>query len=151
MSQKLGGDSFKNQVKRNLTITMNLEWLGVRFEETKEESDNFGLTTKTVYYYSVPESSAIELDNDELNARIKTSDGLKLLAKELIAEMFIGFCKTAYPDDKEFVDDIKDHISEYLKCRARVRSGEVWNREMGDKRIQELHGDMKASSQYTEV
>lgn len=141
----------KKRLERNITIALNLEWLGVRFEETKYERDDLSFTSKTVYYYSVPESSVIELDNKDLNIRIKTADGLKLLAKELITEMFVNSCRAAYPDDKEFVDDVKDHISEYMKCKARVRHGEVWNREMGDNRLQELRKNMRAASQYAEV
>ena len=45
----------KKPLERNITIALNLEWLGVRFEETKYERDDLGFASKTVYYYSVPE------------------------------------------------------------------------------------------------
>lgn len=131
-----------NRIKNNLNTILNLEYLGVRFENTKEESDNFDLTTKTVYYYSVPESSVIELDNEELNNRIKTSDGLKLLAKELITEMIIDYCKNACPNDEELIEDIKSNTSKYLKCCAKIRKGEIWNEEMGNARVKKLWDEM---------
>lgn len=141
----------KKQLTDNLKTILNLEWLGVRIEDTKEEKGNFGLTTKTVYYYSVPESSIIELDNQDLNIKIKTSDGLKLLAKEILTDMLINSCKEAYPDDEEFIEDIENNISEYFKFCAKVRVGEVWNKEMGDNRVKELCEDIKKAAQYKEV
>lgn len=140
----------KEQLNNNLQVILGLEWLGIRIEDIKEESDNFGLS-KTIYYYSVPESSVIESDSEELNARIKTSDGLKLLAKETLIEMVIGACEAAYPDDKEFIDDIQNNISEYFKFKAKVRKGEVWNKEKGDNRVQELCGEILQGTQYSEV
>ena len=120
-------------------------------EDIKEERSNFGFTTKTVYYYSVPESSIIELDNQDLNSRIKTSDGLKLLAKETLTDMLIKSCQTAYPNDEEFIEDVKSNVSEYFKFCAKVRKGEVWNQEMGDNRVKELCEDVKKAAQYKEV
>lgn len=135
----------KQQLDDNFKTLLNLEWLGIRIEGTKEE----GL--KTVYYYSVPESSIIELDNKELNNRIKTSDGLKLLAKEALISALINSCKSEYPDDEEFIEDVKNNISNYCKFRAKVRKGEVWNREMGDQRVKELCEDIQRATQYSEV
>lgn len=141
----------KEQIADNFKIILNLEWLGIRIEDTKEERENFGFITKTVYYYSVPESSVIELDNKELNSRIKTSDGLKLLAKEALTDMLIDSCKTVYPNDEEFIEDVKSNVSEYFKFCAKVRKGEVWNKEMGDNRVKELCEDIQKASQYSEV
>lgn len=141
----------KKQLTDNFKTILNLEWLGIHIEDTKEERENFSFTTKTVYYYSVPESSIIELDNKELNSRIKTSDGLKLLAKETLTDMLINSCKEAYPDDEEFIDDVKNNVSEYFKFCAKVRIGEIWNKEMGDNRVKELCEDIQKAAQYSEV
>ena len=141
----------KKQLTDNFKTILNLEWLGVRIEDIKEERSNFGFTTKTVYYYSVPESSIIELDNQDLNSRIKTSDGLKLLAKETLTDMLIKSCKIAYPNDEEFIEDVKSNVSEYFKFCAKVRRGEVWNKEMGDNRVKELCEDVQQAAQYKEV
>ena len=137
----------KKQFTDNFKTLLNLEWLGVHLEDTKEEvGDDF--ITKTVYYYSVPESSIIELDDNELNNRIKTSDGLKLLAKEVLIDLLLKSCEAAYPDDEEFIEDVKNNTSSYFKFRAKVRNGEVWNKEMGDLRVKELCEDI---AQYSEV
>ena len=52
----------KKWIEDNLKIVLNLEWLGVRIEDTKDAKGEFGLP-KTAYYYSVPESSVITLDD----------------------------------------------------------------------------------------
>jgi len=138
-------------IEKNLQAVLTLEWLGVRIEETKTENDNFGFTTKTVYYYSVPESSTIEVEDIELNNRIKTSDGLKALAKETLIEVFINTCEATFPDDKEFIKDLEDDSSNYLKFYAKVRKGEVWSKELGDQRIKELTESIEKASGYKEV
>ena len=51
----------KTWIEDILKIAINLEWLGVRFEDTKDVKGKFGLP-KTAYYYSVPEQ------NDRWNA-----------------------------------------------------------------------------------
>lgn len=137
----------KKQLTDNFEIILTLEWLGIHIEDTKEEvGDDF--ITKIVYYYSVPESSIIVWGDNELNNRIKTADGLKLLAKETLMDLILKSCKAAYPDDEEFIEGVKNNASSYFKFRAKVRKGEVWNREMGDLRVKELIQD---AAQYNEV
>lgn len=151
--------SNNKQFADNLGVIFNLEWLGIRIEDVKEEKERYGFLAKTAYYFSVPESSVIELDDKELielgdkelNGRIKTSDGLILLAKERLTNMLINSCREAYPDDEEFIDDVKTIVSEYFKFYAKVRTGEVWSREMGDNRIKELCKDIQQAAQYKEV
>lgn len=139
------------QFKDNFKIILKLAWLGVSIEDVKQETYNSGLTIKTTYYYSVPESSTIELDNQELNIRIKTSDGLKLLTKEILTDMLINSCKREFPDDEEFIEDVKNNISDYFKFYAKVRKGEIWNKELGDNKVKELCKDIKMASQYKEI
>lgn len=152
---------FKEYFIDSLQTLLKLEWLGVRIEDVKEESQGvFYVTTKTVYYYSVPESSTIELDNktsESLNDRIKSSDGLAALAKQCLIDMALKSCVTAYSDDKEFIEDIKNNPSEYLedfKFCVRVRKGEVWSKEKGDNRLKELREDIRKAclhNDYEEI
>lgn len=141
----------KKQILDNTKILLWLEWLGIRTEDTKEEYDFDELFARTVYYFSVPESSTIEIEDNKLNDRIKTSDGLKLVAKEALTEMLIDCCQKEYPGDEEFIEDVKNDISNYFKFRAKVRNGEIWNKEMGDKRVEELIKDIQKAAQYSEV
>lgn len=133
----------KEQIKESLEILLRLEWLGIHIEDTKEEKGSLGLMNKTAYYYSVPESSVIELDDEKFNSRIKTSDGLKLLAKEILTELLIDFIKKEFPDDEEFITDVENNFSDYFKFYAKVRSGEVWNEELGNNRMKELQESVK--------
>lgn len=135
------------QFEDGLITLLNLEWLGIRIEDIKDG----GLTAPTTYYFSVPESSVIEVDDEELNSRIKSSDDLKLLAKEELMGMVINSCKEAYPDCEELIADIKNDTSEYIRFCAKVRAGEVWNKEMGDNRIKELREEIQGATQYKEV
>lgn len=129
----------------NFNTILNLEWLGIRIENIENDS----LITK--FYYSIPESSTIEVDNNELNNKIKTSNDLKLLAKDVLTAIIIESCETEYPDDKEFIEDINKNIFEYVKFYAKVRVGEIWTKEMGDIRVKELSKDIRKATQYNEV
>ena len=129
----------------NFNTILNLEWLGIRIENIEET----GPITK--FYYSIPESSTIEVDNNELNNKIKTSNDLKLLAKDVLTAIIIGSCEEEYPDDKEFIEDINKNIFEYVKFYAKVRVGEIWTKEMGDIRVKELRKDIRKATQYNEV
>lgn len=140
----------KKWIEDNLRIIIDLEWLGVRFEDTKDVKGEFGLP-KTAYYYSVPESSVITLDDQELNNRIQTAHGLKLLAKERILNMNIDVLKKMYPDEEEFLEDITNNSADYFQFYAKVRVGEVWNEEMANKRLEELLQDIQKATAYKEV
>ena len=135
------------QIVNNLKSIMTMEWYGIRIEDTKE----VGIATHQ--YVSVPESSTIEIEDQELNDKIKTADGLKLVAKDMLIKMMLDLCRATYDEDdiEEFMEDIKRDISDYLTVYARVRKGEVWTREMGDARVAELTEELKAASGYQEV
>ena len=141
----------QKQFENYLNIIFGLEWLGIRMEETKEEKDSDWLPGKTAYYFSVPESSTIEIENQDMNARIKTSDGLKSFAKETLTDMMIDDCEQEYGEDKWFIEDVKKDISNYFKFYAKVRKGEVWTKELGDNRIKELTEEIQRASGYSEV
>lgn len=142
----------QKQFENYLNIIFGLEWLGIRMEETKEEIDpNWFSTTKTAYYFSVPESSTIEIENQDMNARIKTSDGLKSVAKEVLIDMMVDACEQEYGKDKWFIEDVKNNVSDYFKFYAKVRKGEVWTKELGDNRIKELTEEIQKAAGYSEV
>ena len=141
----------KEQLAANIETVLYLEYLGVRFEDTREEKDSYGFHSKTIYLFSVPESSTIELEDEELNARIKTADALKRLAKESIIDMMIKSFKIQFGEDEECIEDIKNNTSNYFKFYAKVRKGEVWNKELGDNRIKELTNELKEAREYKEI
>jgi hypothetical protein len=129
--------------EKNLNIILLLEWLGVRMENVKEDYED-----KTVYYYSVPESSTIEVDDTELNARIKTADGLKLVAKEALTTILVNTCRAEFSDDEEFIAEIQNHFADYFQFYAKVRYGEVWTKEYGDERLEKIKSEL---TEYQEV
>ena len=51
----------REQIEKNLKTVLTLEWLGIHIEDTKEKNDEYGIPSKTVYYFSVPETSTIEI------------------------------------------------------------------------------------------
>lgn len=141
----------KEQLASNIEKVFLLEYLGIRFEDTKEEKDSYGFHSKTIFLFSVPESSTIELEDEELNARIKTADALKRLAKESIIDMMIDSFKAQFGEDKEFLEHIKNNTPDYFKFYAKVRKGELWTKGLGDNRIKELTDDIKKASEYESI
>ena len=136
-------DNFrKERIKENAIITCKLEYLGVRFEDTKEYPE------KILFYFSVPESSTIEVNDVKLNADIKTADGLKHLAKEMIIEMV---AKSTPECDEDFIEYLKNNSSDYLQFFAKVRKGEVWTKELGEQRMQELMEEIRITGGYEVV
>ena len=136
----------KEWMQANMQALFTLEWLGIRFEDVKEEH---GLSGKVIYYFSVPETSTIVTEDETLNEKIKTADGLKQLAKETIIDVIIDSCNHEYGE--YLFADIRDNISDYFQFRAKVRSGEVWTKELGDNRMKELTNEIKQAGEYKEV
>lgn len=143
----------KKQIEDNVKTLMLLEYLGIHIEDIKQITDEYSIFSKTVYYFSVPETSMIELGTvtEEMSAKIKCADGLISIAKEEILDMLLEACKIEFGDDEEFVKEVKDNSSDYLKFYAKVRNGEVWNKELGDAAIKKLSSDIKLASSYKEV
>nr|DAE30562.1 MAG TPA: hypothetical protein [virus sp. ctiha2]DAX13812.1 MAG TPA: hypothetical protein [Bacteriophage sp.] len=113
--------------------------MGIHIEDTKEQD------FKQLYYFSVPEKSTIET-NDFLNDQIKTSDGLIQVAKDFLAVMIISSCKSEFDDseeDEKFYEDVENNISEYALFFARVRQGEIWNKEMGKVAVNKVLGKLQ--------
>lgn len=138
------------QIKSNITIILNLEYLGVRFEEVKDEYGTHNLISKTAYYYSVPESSTLDVENEALNDRIKTANDLKRLAKDILVDMIINNCKKEFEDD-EFISDVENNIDDYFKFYAKVRKGEIWSKDLAEQRIRDIEEEIDKASGYAEV
>ena len=115
-----------NQLEENLEAILNLEYLGVHIEDTKEQDG------KQLYFFSVPESSTLQFKDSEMNERIRDKCGLTNLTKEIITETIVESCRAVFGDeeDEEFYDDVRNNISEYASFFVKVRHGEVWNAEM---------------------
>ena len=135
----------KEQIEKNLKTVLTLEWLGIHIEDTKETMD------KTIYYFSVPETSTIEVEDKELTKRIQSSDGLIALAKEEILNILLEACNDEFDDDKEFLEEIKNNTSDYFKFYAKVRTGEKWSKDLGDAMVKRLTDEIHAASAYKEV
>lgn len=144
----------REQIKKNLETVLRLEYLGVHIEDTKDLKDEFGLETIIAYYFTVPEHSTIEVENKELNEKVKSSDGLITLTKEILIEMCIDSFKDILEDDdftKEMIDDFKSNPSEFVKFYAKVRKGETWDKEIGRKAVEKISNDIKRATGYKEV
>lgn len=139
----------KEQLQENLQTMLVLEWLGVHVEDVKNDGIN------TFYYFSVPESSTIHIDDpkaEDMNDKIKTSDGLIELFKNEVIDMLIEYCEDTYgKEDPEFIEEVKKDWNEYFKFYAKVRTGEVWNKEMGDAAVNKINNEILAVSAYKEV
>lgn len=141
----------REQIEKNLKMVLTLEWLGVHIEDTKETTDEYGIPSKIFYYFSVPETSTIEVEDKELNNKIKSSDGLIALAKEELLDMLIDSCEDAFGDDEEFIEEVRNNTSDYFKFYAKVRQGETWTKELGDSIVKKLTDEIHAASAYKEV
>lgn len=130
----------REQIKKYLKIVLNMEWLGIHIDDVREMRDEYNLISKMVYYFSVPETSTIEVKEDkELNDKIKTADGLIELGKKHILDMVIDSCNDTFDDDdEELFEDVKNNISDYVKVYAKVRTGERWTKELGDAAVDKL-------------
>ena len=144
-------DSRREIIEFNVNTVFGLEYLGIRFADTKEETGSCGLFSKLAYYYSVPELSTLEVKDAELNDRIKTANGLKYVAKEVLIDMMIKNYQHEFGEDTEFVKDVKENIHDYFKFYAKVRVGETWNKELAEQRMKELNKELQEASGYREI
>ena len=100
--------------------------MGIHIEDTKEQG------FKQLYYFSVPERSTLKTESAKEQA--ETADDLIKVAKAALTEMILDSCKSEYADGEEyeqFYKDVENNISEYALFFAKVRQGEIWNKEMG--------------------
>ena len=114
----------KKQIEENLKTVLTLEYMGIHIEDTKEQG------FKQLYYFSVPERSTLKTESAKEQA--ETADDLIKVAKAALTEMILDSCKSEFDDeDEEFYKDVENNISDYALFFAKVRKGEVWNKEMG--------------------
>lgn len=114
------------QIEENLKTVLTLEYMGIHIEDTKEQG------FKQLYYFSVPEKTTLKVESAKEQA--ETAEDLIDVAKAVLTEMILDSCKSEFNDgeeDEEFYKDVENNISDYALFFAKVRKGEVWNKEMG--------------------
>ncbi len=111
------------QIEENLKTVLTLEYMGIHIEDTKEQG------FKQLYYFSVPERSTLKTESAKEQA--ETADNLIQVAKVALTEMILNSCKSEFEEDEEFYKDVENNISDYALFFAKVRKGEVWDKEMG--------------------
>ena len=133
------------QNEENLKTVLTLEYMGIHMEDTKEQG------FKQLYYFSVPERSTLKTESAKEQA--ETADDLIKVAKAALTEMILDSCKSEYADGEEyeeFYKDVENNISEYALFFAKVRQGEVWNKEMGKAAVNKTVESLKNLS-YKQV
>lgn len=133
------------QIEENLKTVLTLEYMGIHIEDTKEQG------FKQLYYFSVPERSTLKTESAKEQA--ETADDLIKVAKAALTEMILDSCKSEYADGEEyeeFYKDVENNISEYALFFAKVRQGEVWNKEMGKTAVNKTVESLKNLS-YKQV
>ena len=120
-------------IKESLRTILKLEYLGVHIEDAKEKD------LKQLYYFSVPESSALQ---------VESAKDLIDVAKTTLTKMVLDSCKSEFDDEEyeEFFKDVESNISDYVLFFAKVRQGEVWNKEMGEAAVNKITEQFKMSS-----
>ena len=133
------------QTEENFKTVLTLEYMGIHMEDTKEQG------FKQLYYFSVPEKSTLKTESAKEQA--ETADDLIKVAKAALTEMILDSCKSEYADGEEyeeFYKDVENDISEYALFFAKVRQGEVWNKEMGKAAVNKIVESLKNLS-YKQV
>ena len=133
------------QTEENFKTVLTLEYMGIHMEDTKEQG------FKQLYYFSVPEKSTLKTESAKEQA--ETADDLIKVAKAALTEMILDSCKSEYADGEEyqeFYKDVENNISEYALFFAKVRQGEVWNKEMGKAAVNKIVESLKNLS-YKQV
>lgn len=122
------------QIEENLKTVLTLEYMGIHIEDVV---DDF----KQLYYFSVPERSTLKVESAKEQA--ETADDLIKVAKTILTEIILDTYKAECADgeeDEEFYKDVENNISEYALFFAKVRQGEVWNKEMGKAAVNKVLG-----------
>ena len=131
-------------VEAVIKVILSLEYLGIHIENQKL------IGAKQICYFSVPEFSTIEASSEDYANKLHTSEGLMKLAKEILSELYmiIALKDTDEDDpfDKEFINGIKEHLTDYFAFYGKVRTGQVWNEELGKKAAEDA-----AKTDYVQV
>lgn len=133
------------QIEENLKTVLTLEYMGIHIEDTKDQG------FKQLYYFSVPERSTLKTESAKEQA--ETADDLIQVAKAALTDMILNSCKSEFDDgeeDEEFYKDVENNISDYALFFAKVRKGEVWDKEMGKAAVNKIVEQFKNQS-YKQV
>nr|DAT08971.1 MAG TPA: hypothetical protein [Bacteriophage sp.] len=96
---------------------------------------------KQLYYFSVPERSILKVES--VKEQAETAEDLMKVAKTILTEIILDTYKAELADgeeDEEFYKDVENNISEYALFFAKVRQGEIWNKEMGKAAVNKALG-----------
>lgn len=135
------------QLKDNFETVLILEYLGVHFENMKNNGH------KTSYYFSVPEKSEIDIDDDSLKNHGKSYNDLIYITKNCITEMIVNTCKSQFEKDEDFEDLLefaKENISDFVSFYTKIRYGEVWTVEKGKAAAKKISSETR-NSLYIQV
>ncbi len=134
----------KEEMEAVTKVILSLEYLGIHIENQKL------IGAKQICYFSVPESSLIKSSSENYANKLHTSEGLMKLAKEILSELYmiIALKDTDEDDpfDKEFINEMKEHLADYFAFYGKVRTGQVWNEELGKKAVEDA-----AKTDYVQV
>lgn len=139
---------YENQIQRILLM----EYLGIQIDDIREVPSPKDMTTQTCYYFSVPESSTLIIDG--FASDISSADSLKKIAKEQLMEMYDDAIDSIVEADKElFADDENWREELRSKCifYAKVRTGEVWDKDKAEEAVRELSAAIKEANGYEEI
>lgn len=119
--------------------SVQLEIYGIKLEDIKQTTGKFGIPENIKIYFSVPESSTMydESEDETFNEKLKTSEGLTQIGKEIIVDMIM--CGDGGEDIS--TEDISDFVKFYVK----VRNGETWTKEQGDETLKVTNEQIKTA------
>lgn len=132
------------EYKEKLRIILALEYLGIHIEDIKEKD------FKYLFYFSVPERSTLQFES--VKGQVETAKDLIGVAKTTLTKMVLDPCKSEFDDEEyeEFLKEVENNISDYILFFAKVRQGEVWNKEMGEAAVNNIGEQFKIPS-YEQV
>lgn len=131
MDDTISGCS-KEELTKTLQTVLALALYGIDIEKTDEMTEN-GFP-KIVYFFSVPESSTIELDDlDKYKDLVKSSEGLITVAKDTLTDLLFESFKMSYGEDID-----RKEVADSMKFYAKVRKGEIWSLQKGKEKIDSI-------------
>ena len=140
----------KEQLKKYLEVVHKLEYLGIIIEDFEVEKDFLGFPTNYIFYYSVPASSTIEADDENVNTH--TADNLMQYAKDTLLKLIASFSASDKGlKNNKFMEALMKYSLNKVKFRAKVREGEVWTKELAEAKLKKLDAELREALSYKEV
>lgn len=141
----------ENFIEQFLIDYATMIGIGIKIEDIhKEQYGRYGFLEKQIIKFSVPESSTFdrnELLEQHKHFDIHSSDGLMKAAKEILITMTFNACN----EDDWIKDADKKVIEDMFKFYGKVRKGETWTTEDGQRAIDNFLDQFKAVKEYKEV